>query len=282
VASSSSSTKKAAKLAQKGKGQKIRFQGGTIFPIAVGLTLILGLALIVYARQSLPAADSSPPTINDHWHAAYGFYLCDSWYQLEGDLEERNSQGQFINTNFLRTGIHSHNDGVIHWHPYTARAVGRNATLEVFLDTYDVELTNDSLKFTSVNALGANEDFPPQFGFNPLAEYIEDETQCDGEDAELSVKAWGSFTDTDNGRRFIANMDEVHVDNDGMVFGIYFTADGADQSMPPWAQNLPQLGAVDTLQVRPEDLLQSATVPADTTDGSTGDPTDEPDTTDGG
>jgi hypothetical protein len=96
------------------------------------------------------------------------------------------------------------------------------------------------------------------------------------------VKAWGSFTDTDNGRRFIANMDEVHVDNDGMVFGIYFTADGADQSMPPWAQSLPQLGAVDTLQVRPEDLLQSATVPADTTDGSTGDTTDEPDTTDGG
>jgi hypothetical protein len=283
VASSSSSTKKAAKLAQKGKGQKIRFQGGTIFPIAVAATLILGLALIVYSRQSLPAADSSPPTINDHWHAAYGFYLCDSWYQLEGDLEERNSQGQFINTNFLRTGIHSHNDGVIHWHPYTARAVGRNATLGVFLDTYDVELSNDSIKFTSAAALSANSEFPPQFGFNPLAEYIEGETQCDGEDAEVSVKAWGAFTDTDGGRRFIANMDEVHLDNDGMVFAVYYTADGADQSMPPWAQDLPQLGAVDTLQVRPEDLLQSATTPPEgTVADDASDSTDAPDTTEGG
>ena len=286
MVSTSSSTKKAAKLAQKGKGQKIRFQGGTIFPVAVAATLILGLALIVYARQSLPASDSSPPTINDHWHAAYGFYLCDSWYQLEGNLEERNSQGQFINTNFLRTGIHSHDDGVIHWHPYTARAVGRNATLGVFLDTYEVVLTNDSLTFPSGSALAANSDFPPQ-NFNPLEEYIEGETQCDGEDAEVSVKAWGAFTDTDGGRRFIANMDEVHVDNDGMVFAIYYTANEADQSMPPWAQNLPQLGAVDTLQVRPEDLLQSATTLADSgsdpaDDSVVTDDTDAPISTDGG
>jgi hypothetical protein len=245
VASSSSSTKKAAKLAQKGKGQRIRFQGGTIFPIAVAATLILGLALIVYSRQTLPAADASPPTINDHWHAAYGFYLCDTWYQLEGDLEERNSQGQFTNTNFLQTGIHSHNDGVIHWHPYTSRAVGKNATFGVFLETYDVELRNDSLKFPANNVLGFTD------------EYIEGETQCDGEDGELSVKAWGNFTDTDGGTRFIANMDEVHVDNDGMVFAVYFTADGADQSMPPWALDLPQLGAVDSAQIRPEDLLQT-------------------------
>jgi hypothetical protein len=285
VASTSSSTKKAAKLAQKGKGQKIRFQGGTIFPIAVAATLILGLALIVYSRQTLPAADSSPPTINDHWHAAYGFYLCDSWYQLEGNLEERNSQGQFINTNFLQTGIHSHDDGVIHWHPYTSRAVGRNATLGVFLETYEVELTNDSLKFPSATALASNSDFPAQ-NFDPLEEYIEGETQCNGEDAEVSVKAWGTFTDTDGGTRYIANMDEVHIDNDGMVFGIYFTENEADQPMPPWAQNLPQLGAVDSLQVRPEDLLQSATTLVDDDHGGsvpvTVAETDVPATSDGG
>jgi hypothetical protein len=280
VASSSSSTKKAAKLAQKGKGQKIRFQGGAVFPIAVAATLILGLALIVYSRQSLPAADSSPPTINDHWHAAYGFYLCDSWYQLEGNLEERNAQGQFINTNFLRTGIHSHDDGVIHWHPYTASAVGRRATLGVFLESYDVVVTDDSLTFPSASALSANPQYPST-NFDPKAEYIEGETQCDGEDAELSVIAWGSFTDTDGGKRYIANMDQVHVDNDGMVFGVYFTARDADQSMPPWAQDLPQLGAVDTAQVRPEDLLQGGSVPVDTT--STGDTAPEatvPDQTD--
>jgi hypothetical protein len=264
---SSSSTKKAAKLAQKGKGQKVRFQGGTIFPLAVALTLIIGLGLIVYSRQTVPSADDSPPTINDHWHAAYGFYLCDGWVQLEGNLEERNSQGQFTNVDFIRSGIHSHDDGVIHWHPYTSRATGRNATLGVFLDSYDVELTDDSITFPSESAAVPNPDFFDQAPSDLQQEYIEGETQCDGEDAEVTVKAWGSYTDTDGGSRYIANMDNVHVDNDGMVFGIYFTPRDASQVMPPWAENLPELGAIDSGQLRPEDL--ESLLESDTdTDGS--------------
>jgi hypothetical protein len=247
VASTSSSTKKAAKLATKGKGKKVRFQGGTIFPLAVAATLILGLALVVYSRQSLPSADASPPTINDHWHAAYGFYLCDTWYQLDGDLEERDARGQFTNTNFVRTGIHSHNDGVIHWHPYNSRGVGKNAVLGVFLETYDVQLENDRITFPPQNALGGQEVWD------------EEVDQCDGEDAEVSVKVWDSFTDTDGGTRYVANMNNIHIDNDGMVFGIYFTPDGAPQVMPPWAQQLPQLGAIDSGQVLPDDLLVEGT-----------------------
>ena len=251
---SSSSTKRAAKLAERGKGQRVRFQGGTVFPLAVAITLIVGLGLIVYARQSVPAADQSPPTINDHWHAAYGFYLCDGWVQLNGNLEERNSQGQLTNTNFIRSGIHSHDDGVIHWHPYTSVATGRNAVLGVFLDSYDVELTDDSITFPSAGAMGPNPDHAGEAPSEILTEYIEDETQCDGEDAEVTVVAWGSFTDTDGGSRYIANMNNIHIDNDGMVFGIYFTPDGTDQVMPPWAPDLPELGEIDSGQLRPEDL----------------------------
>lgn len=271
MASTSSSTKKAAKLATKGKGKKVRFQGGTIFPLAVAATLILGLALVVYARQSLPAADSSEPSINDHWHAAYGFYLCDGWVQLNGDLEERDSRGQFTNVNFVRTGIHSHDDGVIHWHPYNSRGVGKNAVLGVFLDTYEVELDNDSLKFPYTGSYGPN---PNYLGDAPTVdglEFIEGETQCDGEDAEVSVKAWGAFTDTDGGTRYVANMNNIHIDNDGMVFAVYFTAKDTPQTMPPWAQQLPQLGAIDSGQILPDDLLQgTVTLPGDSVapDGS--------------
>ncbi len=242
--SSSSSTKKAARLAQKGKGKKVRFQGGTIFPLVVAAVLILGLALVVYSRQSLPPEDESRPSVSDHWHAAYGFYLCDTWYQLDGALEERDSRGQFTNVDFLRSGIHSHDDGVIHWHPINSQGVGRNAVLGVFLDTYGVELENDSITFPEQNILGGQQVWD------------EDETQCNGEDAEVSVKAWGSFTDTDGGTRFIAEMNDIHLDNDGMVFAIYFTEPGADQVMPPWAQQLPQLGQVDSGSILPEDLLQ--------------------------
>jgi hypothetical protein len=215
----------------------------------------------------VPAADASPPTINDHWHAAYGFYLCDTWYQLDGNLEERDSRGQFTNTNFVRTGIHSHDDGVIHWHPYNSRGVGKNAVLGVFLETYEVELEDDKITFPPQNALGGQEVWD------------EDEDQCDGEDAEISVKAWSSFTDTDGGTRYVANMNNIHIDNDGMVFAIYFTSDDASQVMPPWAQQLPQLGANDSGQILPDDLLQSDTSVAPASDSGT-DSTDETGSTD--
>jgi hypothetical protein len=235
-----------------------------VFPAAVALVLVLGMALVAYSRQSLPAADDSPPTIEDHWHAAYGFYLCDDWYQLSGNLEELNAQGTLANTAFLRTGVHSHDDGVMHWHAYTGASVGKNAVIDVFLDNYGVELTNDSLKFDDVGIVTSNPQFPPANGFDPLDEYVEGETQCNGEDAELTVKAWNNFTDTDNGNRYIANMDRVHLDDDGMVFGIYFTPNGADQPMPPWAQNLPELGAADAAATELSDIAGTS-VPAGST-----------------
>ncbi len=100
MASSSSSTKKAARLAQKGKGQKVRFQGGTLFPVIVALVVVLGTALVIYARQSRPQADASAPTIDDHWHHTYGFLICDTWVQLTGDGEAQDANGRPTNVEY--------------------------------------------------------------------------------------------------------------------------------------------------------------------------------------
>jgi hypothetical protein len=266
VASTPSSTKKAARLTQRGKGKRVRFQGGTIFPLVVAVTVVLGLGTIVYARQSRPAADSSPPTINDHWHVAYGFYICGQWYQVQGDLEEVNSQGQFTNTQFLQTGIHSHNDGVIHWHPYTSRAVGNNATLGVFLDVYDVEVSNEKIAFPD------NQPTVPEGGVGspPVGEeFVAGEDQCDGDDAEVQVVVWDSFEDTDDGITYITDFDDIRIKNNGMVVGIAFVPQDTTIPMPPWAADLPALGAADTNQLRPEDLLTTTTVAGSAPAGST-------------
>lgn len=262
MATSSSSTKRAAKLAQKGKGQKVRFQGGTLFPLVVAIVVVLGISLVFYSRQSRPAADASPPTIDDHWHIAYGFYLCDEWFMLEGDLEERDSSG-FVNTEFARTGVHSHSDGLIHWHAFSSAATGGNATLGLFLDNYGVELTNDKLQFPDDQA--------------PLLPYEQDtglfeggETQCDIDgamrDGELKVITWESFSDTGDGTTFIADYENIRFTNDAMVVSIAFVPSGTDVGMPPWAPDLPDLGAVDTGQVRPDDLVGATTLPGDPTD----------------
>ena len=260
MAPSSSSTKKAARLAKSGQGKKVRFQGGTLFPIVVAIVVVLGLSLVFYARQSRPAADASEPQIDDHWHHAYGFYLSDTWFQLSGDAEERTSSG-FSNQEFARTGIHSHDDGLIHWHAFSSAAVGRRATLQVFLDVYGVELTNDKLTFPEEQRAGL--PYEQETGV-----FEEGETTCviDGneEDAELKVVVWDNFSDTDDGTTFIADFGNIRLDKDAMVVAIAFVPDDTDVSMPPWAPDLPELGEVDSNQLTPAELPGSS-VPGDST-----------------
>ena len=274
MAPSSSSPKKAAKLAKSGQGKKVRFQGGTLFPVVVAVVVVLGLALVVYARQSRPTVDASAPTQSDHWHHAYGFYLCDTWFQLSGDAEERDDAG-FLNTDFARSGIHSHEDGLIHWHPFSDAAVGSNATLGVFLDTYGVELTNDKLTFPENQRAGL--PYEQETGV-----FEDGETTCviDGseEDAELKVVVWDNFSDTDDGTTYIADFDNIRLDQDQMVIAIAFVPDDTDVSMPPWAPDLPELGAIDSGQLTPADVTESTSVPESSSESV---PADAPPTTEG-
>ena len=246
---SSSSTKKAARLAQKGKGKRVRFQGGTLFPMVVLAILVLGIGTVVYARATVPAADSSPPTIEDHWHMAYGFSLCDqpdTFVQLSGNLEEQGTE-QF--NDYARTGVHSHDDGVIHWHPFTSAAVGKRADLGLFLDNYGVELTDTELRF------------PEGQNLNGLSEYIEGETECpNGEVGELSVTVWQSPEDTSSGDTYVTGFDDIRMTKNSLVFTIAFQPRGTDITKPPWAAQLEELGAVDSGQTSP--LTPASTTPA--------------------
>ncbi len=286
--SSSSSTKKAARLAKSGSGKKVRFQGGTLFPVVVTVVIVLGLSLVVYARQSQPSVDASgAPQVSDHWHHAYGFYLCDTWLKLEGDAEQ---QGTDNFTQYQRTGVHSHEDGLIHWHPFTSAAVGSNARLGVFLDTYGVDLTNDKLTFPESQQPALEEQFaaadPPRDELLAREDILvwEDGDTCtvDGseESAELKVVVWSNFTDTDSGTTYIADFDNIRLDRDQMVVAIAFVPDDTDVSMPPWAPQLPALGEIDSGVLDPNTSLPPGdSIPVDSTPSDT--TADVPDTTEG-
>lgn len=230
-----SSAKKVARLAQKGKGRKVRFQGGTLFPaVMVGIALV-GAGLVVYSRASIPDRNV-PPTIEDHWHASYGFYVCDEWLpDLQGAKEEADSAG-LVNEQYRRTGIHSHNDGVMHWHPFTSAATGRNAKLGVFLDVYGVDLSDSKL------------EFPEDQGGNVYEEGVDTCTDDDGNEVEgqLVVYAFDSYDDSEKFSTFITNFDDVRLLRDGMAFVIMFAPPGTQPGLPPSAKDLPQLGAVDS------------------------------------
>lgn len=280
MATSSSSTKKAARLAQKGKGQKVRFQGGSLFPVIVALVVVLGLALVVYARESRPAADASAPTINDHWHHVYGFYICGEWVQLEGDGEARDASGFPTNTDYARSGIHSHGDGLIHWHPFSSASVGRRADLGVFLDVYDVELTNDVLQFPEDQRSQLPEPFREDGRFES------GETECpatnggDAETGRLQVVRWDSIDSTGSGTTFIAGFDGISLNQDAMAIVVAFVPDDTDIAMPPWTSEFSQNVLNDSGQLGPEELFPAADVSPEG-EISVDSETTEPATTDG-
>ncbi|MEO6124175.1 MAG: hypothetical protein ABIR32_10740 [Ilumatobacteraceae bacterium] len=237
----SSSANKVAKLAQKGKGKKVRFQGGVVFPAVIVGVLVLLIPLIVYARQSRPGPGEGEPTINQHWHAAYSTYVCDENGLLTlpiiaGTLEEQDTQGNLISQKFQRSGIHSHGDGVIHWHPYTGAATGTNARLKVFLNNYDIKLSDKKL------------ELPASQGAQV---YEEGTSKCaiDGQDKDASLKLWVWSNYSDIGKTdpavYTANMGDVRVDRDGMVFVVAFVPDDVAPVAPDYASRLPELGAAD-------------------------------------
>ena len=236
---SSSSTKRAARLAQKGKGKRVRFQGGTLFPMIVLAILVIGLGTIVYARASVPAADV---VAADHrGPLAHGLRLLavrPAGHVRPAQRQPRGAGDPHF-ADYHRTGVHSHDDGVIHWHPFTSAAVGKRATLGVFLENYGVELTDDSLKFPEDQ--------------NGGKEYIEGETKCpDGKDGELSVTVWQSPEDTSGGDRYVSGFDDIRMTKNSLVITIAFQPRGTDDpDADRRSSKLEELGAVDCGQVAP-------------------------------
>jgi hypothetical protein len=185
----------------------------------VGVVLVAALVALVAACGDDDADDGSegaggpvPPVVNqDHWHAAFGVYVCDGFLPR---LPESESP----------LGIHTHGDGVIHIHPFTAEAAGENATLRVFLDSTDIELTDDTLTVEGET-------------------YTEGDDTCDGAEGRLEVVRWADVATTD------AEPEQVDADarfeEDGEGYVVAFVADGTDVPPPESAATLAELGDVD-------------------------------------
>ena len=225
----SSSAKKVARLASRGKGKKVRFQGGSIFPIAVALVVLLGLLAIVYGRQSRPSDGSGVPRVNDgtntdaHWHAAFGIYICDTFQpKITGTKEETgiDSTGAqvLLNEKFKTLGVHSHGDGIVHYHPYSTKASGNRAKLGVFLDVYDIKLADTELVM------------PADQGGD---KWSTKDTKCNNKDSDLIVRVWDHFDKPAEFHDVVTDFNNIRITNDGMVFTVAFVPKGTDRQPAP-------------------------------------------------
>src|SRR5579884_4065762 len=194
-------------LQQEGGG---RTSGGRTpwgYYLAIGAVVILGTALVYVSRDNhLKLSNNvgpTPPVVGvDHWHEAYGFYVCTSA-----------TAGKFIPSfpyQVDAAGIHTAGDGVIDIHPYEDSAAGKNAVLGVFTEAVHVTLNAGELGLPSFKGYSGH--------------IYHDSDSCGGKPGHVQVQTFA--TPTAGGVTWKKDPREVPLADQSMVV-VAFVPNGA-------------------------------------------------------
>lgn len=203
-ASSSKKVQRAAKAAASSRGAAESRELG--FPLVVGLVVVLGIGLVFLAREN--RAPATPPAIGDHWHSAYTIYDCGTEVPF-----------------FLGTadpdGIHSHQDSLVHIHPFNSSATGEDATLGVLFEAMRATVSRDAITTPEAGVLSAADGCGDEPAVIKVARY-----QVDGGVEIVSV--------------FDDDFDDIQLLQDREAFSIAKVPVG-ENPPPPSAAALAQL-----------------------------------------
>jgi hypothetical protein len=240
-----SSAKKVARAARAG-GSRNRGQRRQIgFPLACAAIIIVGISLILVARGQRQA-QAQPKTNQDHWHAAYGVYLCDHFVSPLTDAGADT------------LGIHTHGDGIIHIHPFVDGAAGTNAKIGLFYQDTNLSVSDKKIAVPGGDTVQEGKD------------------KCNGKSAIVEVAKWTHAEDAAAGKKptqiFTTKLGDIRFTNDRMAFTIAFLPEGAKVPAPTSIPTLDQLTDVPG--------ASTTTVPGETTSSTApGDTSSIPSTT---
>ncbi len=253
-----SSSKKVARAARAGGRNRVRSSQGRVFPMAVAIVVALGVAVIAYAKFNLSnRAEASPPTRDDHWHIAFGIYVCDKFLPA------------FTNTNDLVEGsipwgIHTHGDGIIHIHPFTSAATGDNADLGAFFRAINVDLSDDTLTVPSDTEPAVVAAMPG--GQNTL----KNGAQCGDKEGRWEAAYWANAADAQPAARYDNSFDDIKLRDDRGALTLAFVPEGTDIPKPESIPTLDQLTDVaPTATTIPGYTANPEQAPASTVPGET-------------
>src|SRR3954453_1627024 len=182
-----SSNKKVSRAARTGGGRTSRGRTPWAWYSSMALVVVLGIAGVVQSRDhrqdQLNAGTSIPPRLAssthpfDHWHVAYGFYLCDTFTP---PLPDDAAKG----------GIHTHADGLIHVEPETVADTGPHATTGRFVTLAGVTANRTEIKI-------------------PGQKTFKNGDKCGDKEGEVQVYVDGKKVDDDPGK--IRLKDQQHI-----------------------------------------------------------------------
>ena len=225
-----------------------------MYPALIVAIVVIGTALVFVARDSRQATASEAPTTRDHWHQAFGINVCGQYLDPPADDGPD------------RLGIHTHQDGLIHVHPFGAGASGENATMQAFFNQIGAEVSGDTMK---------------------LADGTEksDGQKCEGKTAELALFVWPPQANdkTDPEKLTGSDINEARFTEDGGVYVLSFNPKGFTPPLPPSVSELAAPSDVEpgqstdglnsatstTVAGTPAPTESTTTAPAETTTSST-------------
>jgi len=268
------------------------------FPIAILGVLVLGLMLVLFARDRRNA-NAFPRANADHVHSAYDTFVCVQDTAAPGGTTTTapaNGQptdstttsttaptsttvvapgdvpGQFLAPFTDATqdvlGIHTHGDGLIHIHPFTDSVAGRKATLGVFLDQVGVKMTNETLTLPNGQT------------------FTEGTTKCQGgKDGQLQVAKWNSVNDAAQGKKpneiFTSGFDQIRLGASNAFTIAFMPAGSAIPAKSDVATRVANVSDLQPSTTPPANGAPPSTAPANGAPATTavpGAPTSSPDT----
>ncbi|MCU0309421.1 MAG: hypothetical protein MUE36_00555 [Acidimicrobiales bacterium] len=230
-----SSSKKVARAARAGAQTGAGAERNLVFPLSIAAILVVGVLVVVVARGANQEVAAESPRVGEHWHAAYGIYVCDAFLPPLTDVGADT------------TGLHTHDDGVAHIHPFANGSAGRNATFGTFGEM--VGLTFDSDSFTVNGTTYAN-------GFD-----------CNGQPAEVSMHVWPADDPAAPARILTEDFASFRFDEDRLAVTLAVVPAGTEVPRP---ESVPELDSLSDVPgsgdptATPSTVTPSAEVPATT------------------
>lgn len=230
---SSDSTRKVARVAQRSAPSGTKQSKNWLFPAAIVAVIAIGVGVVFIARSrnegyngnsTPPRAQLSPDsTAFDHWHAAFAINICGSEVAPPFDAIDD------------ALGIHTHQDGLIHIHPFSVQAAGTRATMSKFFDQIGMDVSDDKVTL------------PVEY--NGARVYESGVTTCGGEPAEWVMGKWTTAHDATTGEPdevITSDFGSVRFEQDLSAFTLAFVPVGTtDIPGPSSAAQIDVLGQCD-------------------------------------
>lgn len=249
-----SSAKKVARAARAGGSRRPGQRRQLGFPLVLLAVCGLGVFLVLFARSSRDANARPLSQANadfDHWHSSLGIYDCDHFI-FDGTAEG----GPYLSDALPDPqGIHTHNDGVIHVHPFLDSAGGRNARMRIFFADVAMSVSDSEITFPDGT------------------KWKEGEKQCgEGDDAvegEIILARWNNAQDAADGERpseiITEDFGNVRFRNDREYYTLAFLPAGQQEDIPVRPDILATLNNLS--DVPPEENIDA---PSSSTTSTTG------------